>query len=68
MRMQENTDQKNTEYRHLLRSEWFIHNKRIGISMEMQSNPETNEQANKGFSRKPNTDDHIPIKLNDSPV
>ena len=34
----------------------------------MQSNPETNEQANKGFSRKPNTDDHIPIKLNDNPV
>ena len=33
-----------------------------------QFNPETNEQANKVFSRKPNTDDYIPIKLNDSPV
>ena len=35
----------------------------------MQFKPETNEQANEVyFSRKPNTDEYIPTKLNDSPV
>ena len=35
----------------------------------MQFNPDLNEQVNEiYFSRKPNTDDCIPIKLNDIPV
>ena len=36
---------------------------------KMQFNPDPNKQANEAyFSRKLNTDDDIPIKLNDSPV
>ena len=35
IQMQENMDQKNTEYGHLLCSEWFIHNKWTAISMEI---------------------------------
>ena len=35
----------------------------------MQFNPNPSKQTNEiYFSRKPNTDDYIPIKLNDSPV
>ena len=35
----------------------------------MQFNPDPNKQANEVyFSRKSNTDDYIPIKLNDYPV
>ena len=35
---------------------------------KMQFNPDPNKQANEVyFSRKLNTDDDIPIKLNDSP-
>ena len=40
----------------------------LAFQWRTQFNPETNEQANKVFSRKPNTDDYIAIKLNDSPV
>ena len=35
----------------------------------MQFNPDPNKQTNKiHFSRKSNTDNYLPIKLNDSPV
>ena len=35
----------------------------------MQFNPDPNKQVNEVyFSRKSNTDDYIPIKLNNSPV
>ena len=43
-------------------SEWAFH-------WKMQFNPDPNKQANEVyFSRKSNTDDYFPIKLNDSPV
>ena len=43
-------------------SEW-------AFQWKMQFNPDPNKQANEVyFSRKPNTDYYIPIKLNDSPV
>ena len=41
-----------------------------GFQWKMQFNPDSNKQANEDyyFFRKSNTDDYIPIKLNDSPV
>ena len=41
-----------------------------GFQWKMQFTPDSNKQANEDyyFFRKSNTDDYIPIKLNDSPV
>lgn len=41
----------------------------MGIPVEMQFNPDPIEQDNEvNLSRKSNTDDYIPCKLNSSPV